>query len=306
MKNKYAIFIVGPTGVGKTSMAVEVAEALGTQIISADSKQVYKELSIGTAVPGKEQLSRVRHHFIHDRSAQEDYNASMFEMEALGIMEKLFREVDTVVIAGGSGLYIKALTNGIDDVPAVDPEIRRNLLERLYDEGLESLRFELKKLDPESWESIDLKNPSRILKALEISLTSGKPYSSFITRKSKRRDFANLKIGLSMDRALLYAGIDRRVDEMMKNGLLDEVRSCFPYRYRNALNTVGYKELFDYLDGRINLDEAVRLIKRNSRRYARRQLTWFKRDEEINWFSPDQFEEIMDHIHRNVKTGTQI
>lgn len=306
MKNKYAIFIVGPTGVGKTSMAVEVAEALGTQIISADSKQVYKELSIGTAAPGREQLSRVRHHFIHDRSVQEDYNASMFEMEALGIMDKLFREVDVVVIAGGSGLYIKALMTGIDDVPAVDPEIRRNLLGRLYDEGLESLRFELKKLDPESWESIDLKNPARILKALEISLSSGKPYSSFITRKSKPRNFATLKIGLNMDRAMLYAGIDRRVDEMMKHGLLDEVRSCFPYRYRNALNTVGYKELFDYLEGRINLDEAVRLIKRNSRRYARRQLTWFKRDEEINWFSPDQFEEIMDHIRRNVKTGTQI
>jgi len=304
MKNKYAIFIVGPTGVGKTAVAVRVAEAMRTQIISADSKQVYKELSIGTAVPGKEQLSRVRHHFVHDRSVLDDYNASMFEMEALGMMEKLFREYDTVVIAGGSGLYIKALITGIDDLPAVDPEIRRNLLERLYDEGLESLRFELKKLDPESWESIDLKNPARILKALEISLTSGKPYSSFITRKSKRRDFATLKIGLNMDRALLYAGIDRRVDEMMKKGLLDEVRSCFPYRNRNALNTVGYKELFDYLDGRINLDEAVHLIKRNSRRYARRQLTWFKRDKEITWFDPDQFEEIMDHIRRNVKTGT--
>jgi tRNA dimethylallyltransferase len=306
MKNKYAIFLVGPTGVGKTAIAVRVAEALGTEIISADSRQVYKELSIGTAVPGTEHLSRVRHHLIQHRSVKEDYNASMFEVEALQIVEKLFREHDTVVIAGGSGLYIQALFAGIDDVPAVDPEVRRRLLERLYDEGLESLRFELKKLDPDSWASIDLKNPARILKALEISLTTGKPYSSFLTRKNKQRDFNNLKIGLNLDRSVLYARIEQRVENMMEDGLLDEVNSCLPYRDRNALNTVGYKEIFDYLDGRISLDEAIHLIKRNSRRYARRQLTWFKRDDEISWFSPDQFEEIMDHIRRNAKTGYQI
>ncbi len=306
MKNKYAIFIIGPTGVGKTAIAVRVAEALGTEIISADSRQVYKELSIGTAVPGTEHLSRVRHHLVHHRSVKEDYNASMFEVEAMQIMEKLFREHDTVVIAGGSGLYIKALITGIDNVPGVDPEIRRRLLVRLYDEGLESLRFELKKLDPDSWASIDLKNPARILKALEISLTTGKPYSSFLTRKSKQRDFTNLKIGLNLDRSALYARIEQRVDDMMEDGLLDEVRSCLPYRDRNALNTVGYKEIFDYLDGRISLDEAVHLIKRNSRRYARRQLTWFNRDDEITWFSPDQFDGIMDHIRRNAKTGYQI
>jgi len=306
MKTKYAIFIVGPTGVGKTAMAVRVAEVLGTEIISADSRQVYKELNIGTAVPGKKQLGRVRHHLIHDRSVKDDYNASMFEMEALQAMERLFSEHDTVVIAGGSGLYIQALIEGIDDVPGVDPEIRKSLLRKLYDEGLESLRFELKKLDPDSWASIDLKNPARILKALEISLTTGKPYSSFLTRKSKQRDFSTLKIGLNMDRNLLYDGIDKRVEDMMEDGLLDEVRSCLEYRDLNALNTVGYKELFDYLDGRISLDIAVQLIKRNSRRYARRQLTWFNRDDEISWFRPDQFKEIMDHIHRNAKTGYQI
>jgi tRNA dimethylallyltransferase len=306
MKNKYAIFIVGPTGVGKTAMAVRVAEALGTQIISADSRQVYKELSIGTAVPGPEYLSRVRHHLVHHRSVQDDYNASMFEVEALRIMEKLFGEHDTLVIAGGSGLYIQALTTGIDDVPGADPEIRKRLLKRLNDEGLESLRFELKKLDPRSWASIDLKNPARILKALEISLTTGKPYSSFLTRKSKPRDFTTLKIGLNLDRDVLYAGIEQRVEDMMENGLLDEVRSCLAYRDLNALNTVGYKELFDYLDGRISLDAAIHLIKRNSRRYARRQLTWFNRDDEIVWFSPDQFEDIMDHIRRNAQTGYQI
>jgi tRNA dimethylallyltransferase len=299
MNNKYAIFIIGPTGVGKTAMAVQVAEALGTEIISADSRQVYNELNIGTAVPGKEQLSRVRHHLIQHRSVQDDYNASMFEKEALEIMEKIFRENDTVIITGGSGLYIQALISGIDDFPGVDPEIRKRLLRRLYDEGLESLRFELRKLDPEAWASIDLKNPARILKALEISLTTGKPYSSFLTRKSKQREFNTLKIGLNLDRSLLYDRIDQRVVDMMENGLLEEVRSCLDYRDMNALKTVGYKELFDYLDGQISLDQAVQLIKRNSRRYARRQLTWFNRDKEITWFSPDQFEKIMDHIRRN-------
>jgi tRNA dimethylallyltransferase len=303
MKNKYAIFFIGPTGVGKSAMAVRVAEALGTQIISADSRQVYKELSIGTAVPDKEQLGRVRHHLIQHRSVKDGYNASIFEMEALQVLESIFREEDRVVIAGGSGLYIQALISGIDDVPQVDPEIRRRLLERLYEEGLESLRFELKKLDPDSWANIDLKNPARILKALEISLTTGKPYSSFLTRKSKHRDFSPLKIGLILDRDLLYARIERRVEEMMENGLLKEVQSCLDYRDMNALKTVGYKELFDYLDGQTSLDRAIQLIKRNSRRYARRQLTWFNRDKEITWFSPDRFEEILDHIQLYAQAG---
>lgn len=306
MKNKYAIFLIGPTGVGKTAMAVRVAEELRTQIISADSRQVYKELSIGTAVPDEEQRVRVRHHLLQHRSVQDDYNASIFEMEALQVLESIFREGDTVVVAGGSGLYIQALISGIDDLPRVDQEIRRRLLERLYEEGLESLRFELKKLDPDSWANIDLKNPARILKALEISLTTGKPYSSFLTSKSKQRDFSSLKIGLNMDRDLLYARIEKRVDTMMEEGLLKEVQSCLDYRKMNALKTVGYKELFDYLDGQISLERAIQLIKRNSRRYARRQLTWFNRDQEITWFSPDQFEEIMDHIQRNAHTGNKI
>jgi tRNA dimethylallyltransferase len=302
MKNKYAIFLVGPTGVGKTEMAVRVAEALVTEIISADSRQVYKELKIGTAVPGPEHLSRVRHHLVHHRSVKDDYNASMFEVEALQVMAELYKKQDVVVITGGSGLYIKALIAGIDDVPGVDPDIRKRLLRRLDEEGLESLRFDLKKLDPATWASIDLKNPKRILKALEISLTTGKPYSSFLKRKSKNRDFTILKIGLNLDRPQLYARIERRVEDMMEDGLLDEVRACLAYRELNALNTVGYKELFDYIDGRISLDGAIHLIKRNSRRYARRQLTWFNRDDKIAWFRPDQFDEIMEHIRRHAQT----
>jgi tRNA dimethylallyltransferase len=303
MKNNFAVFIVGPTAVGKTAMAVKVAEELGTQIISADSRQVYRELSIGTAVPGPEYARRVRHHLLQHRSVQEDYNASMFEVEALQVMDRLFRDHDAVVVAGGSGLYLRALETGIDDVPRADPGIRRELLSRLDTEGVESLRFELKKLDPVSWASIDLRNPQRILKALEISLTTGRPYSSFLTSRSKDRDFSILKIGLNLDRPELYARIEVRVDEMMEAGLLEEVRACQAFRALNALNTVGYKELFDYLDGLTSLDEAVRLIKRNSRRYARRQLTWFNRDEGIAWFRPEQFNEIMEHIRRHAPEG---
>jgi tRNA dimethylallyltransferase len=303
MKNKFAVFIVGPTAVGKTAVAVRVAEELGAQIISADSRQVYRELSIGTAVPGPEYAGRVRHHLLQHRSVKEDYNASMFEMEALQVMDRLFHDHGAAVVAGGSGLYIRALEAGIDDVPRADPEIRRQLLARLDAEGIEGLRLELKKLDPASWASIDLRNPKRILKALEISLTTGRPYSSFLTRKNKERDFSILKIGLDLDRTELYARIEARVDEMMAAGLLQEVHACLAYRELNALNTVGYKELFDYLDGRTSLEEAVRLIKRNSRRYARRQLTWFRRDEGIAWFRPERFNEIMEHIHRHAPEG---
>jgi tRNA dimethylallyltransferase len=306
MKSKHAIFIVGPTGVGKTAVAIQVAEAFKARIISADSRQVYRELRIGTAVPGPVELRRVPHYLVQHRSVREDYNASMFEVEALQILRSLFREGDFAVIAGGSGLYIQALLTGIDDLPGADPGIRARLLERLEVEGLESLRFELKKLDPVSWAAIDLKNPKRILKALEISLTTGQPYSSFLTRESKPRDFLPIKVGLNLERPELYARIERRVDRMMEAGLLEEVRACRQFRELNALNTVGYKELFDYLDGRISLEVAVSLIKRNSRRYARRQLTWFNRDPEIAWFRPGQMEGILAYIRRHARTGNQI
>jgi tRNA dimethylallyltransferase len=225
----------------------------------------------------------------------------MFEMEALKMLDWLFENHNIVVVTGGSGLYIKALCEGIDDMPDSDLEIRKELVRKLEEEGLESLRFELKKIDPDTWECIDLKNPNRILKALEISLSSGKPYSTFLTGRCKERDFKSIKIGLNMDRDELYSRINQRVEDMMEHGLLDEARAFLPYRNQNALKTVGYNELFDYLDGLTSLDEAVYLIKRNSRRYARRQLTWFKRDEDITWFRPDQTNEIMDHIRKHAK-----
>ncbi len=293
MNKKQAVFIVGPTGVGKTEVAVKVAETLNTEIISTDSRQVYSELNIGTAVPGKEILEKVPHHLVQHRSITEYYSAAMFEKEALHTLNILFEKFQTVILCGGSGLYIQAVCEGIDDLPKIDVDLRNTLIERLEREGLESLRFELKKLDPKSYQNIDLKNPKRILKALEVCLSSGKPYSGFLTRKKKNRDFGIVKIGLNMERESLYERINLRVDDMMQNGLLDEVKKSIQHREKNALNTVGYKELFDFIDGKHSLEEAVRLIKRNSRHYARRQLTWFNRDPDINWYQPDQMDEII-------------
>lgn len=288
-----ACFIVGPTGVGKTAVAVDIARLFNTEIISADSRQIYRELSVGTAVPSPDQLKTVRHHLLQHRSIKDYFNASMFEQEALAVLEKIFSAYPLAIVCGGSGLYIKALSEGIDDIPSVDPEIRKGLLKRMETEGIESLRFELSKLDPISYQRIDLKNPNRILKALEISLTTGKPYSGFLTHEKKKREFRSLKIGLNLDREYLYERINQRVDEMLENGLLKEVESVIEFRHLNALKTVGYTELFDYLEGKHSLEEAVRLIKRNTRHYARRQLTWFNRDKEIRWFRPDQVDEII-------------
>ena len=287
---------------GKTQEAVRVARALHTEIISADSRQVYRELGIGTAVPDNSERKKIKHHLLQHRSVWDYYNASMFETEALEALEKIFRNSDTAVIAGGSGLYLRALCDGIDEIPAVDPEIRIQLQERMKNEGLESLRFDLKKLDPDSYAAMDLKNPNRILKALEISMTTGKPYSGYLTHGKKERDFHILKIGLNMNRGTLYERIDKRVDVMIQKGLLEEAKACIPYRERNALKTVGYKELFDHLDGKTDLKEAVRLIKRNSRRFARRQITWFNADPEFRWFEPGQTEEILGYIREHVKT----
>jgi len=296
---KTLIAIIGPTGVGKTDLSIDIAQRLNTEIISCDSRQVYKELKIGTAVPTKSQLQKVKHHFIGTKSIYDYYNASMFEVEVLELLDTLFQSFDNVIMTGGSGLYINAVCNGIDDLPTIDHELRTELLERLKNEGVESLRMQLKMIDPDYYRQADTKNPKRILKALEVTLQTGKPYSSFLTNPKKDRNFRILKIGLQRDRDELYERINLRVDQMIKEGLVEEARSFYKEKHLNSLNTVGYRELFDYFDGSISLEKAIELIKRNSRHYAKRQISWFGRDNEIQWFHPDESEKIIEFILLN-------
>jgi len=275
--------VLGPTAVGKSEYAVALAREAGSPVVSCDSRQVFREMCIGVARPEPELLAAVPHYFIATRSVTEDYTAGLFEVEALALLDELFRTHDTVVMAGGSGLYIDALCNGLDDFPEADPELRAQLSERLRTEGVAALRAELRILDPESYAALDPANGQRIVRALEVTIATGRKFSSFKTHAPKARPFTIEKIGLTRPRAELYARIDARVDRMMADGLLDEVLSLLPYRDRPALNTVGYKELFAYLDGAYDLPEAVRLIKRNTRHYAKKQLTWWSRDPSITW-----------------------
>jgi len=300
-KNKYLVIILGPTASGKTETGIQIAEIFNTEIISADSRQFYKELKIGTAVPDKHQLNNIKHHFIQSISIHDYYNVSMYEQEALEILDRLFREKDIAVMAGGSGMYVDVVCHGIDDLPSIDPAVRDTLEQRLKDEGIGSLRHELKRLDPAYYARADLKNPKRIMKALEIYYMTGIPYSSLLTGPKKERPFQILKIGLNPDRDELYEKINLRVDIMIQHGLIDEAKSLYDIRNCNALNTVGYKEIFDYLDGKTTLEQAVSLIKRNTRRYARRQLTWFRRDKSITWFKPGDVVSIIDFVKQ--KTG---
>jgi len=293
---KTLITLVGPTGIGKTDLSIFLALKLNTEIISVDSRQFYKELKIGTAVPDITQLSAVKHHFVGHLSIHDYYNASIYEFEVLELLNDLFKTHEKVLMVGGSGMYVDAVCKGIDDLPEIDPEIRAQLQEKYQREGIESLRFELKRLDPEYYAMVDLKNPKRILKGLEICMMTGKTYTSFRKALIKERQFKIIKIGLKMDREKLYRRIDARVDKMIEAGLIDEVKALYPYKGINSLNTVGYKELFDHFDGLYDLNKAIELIKRNSRHYAKRQLSWFGRDKEINWFEPDKKDEILDFI----------
>ncbi|WP_372776447.1 tRNA (adenosine(37)-N6)-dimethylallyltransferase MiaA [Mangrovibacterium sp.] len=294
--NKTLIVVVGPTGIGKSDLSIRIAQHLNTEIISADSRQIYRELSIGTAVPPAADLETVKHHLIHNHSIHEYYSASSFETEALNIITDLFHTNDQLVLTGGSMLYVDTLCHGIDDIPEADPEIRKQLVVELEEKGLDHLRLQLKQLDPDYYAKVDLKNPKRILHALEICLTSGQAYSSMRTAQKKERPFRILKIGLNRDRTELYDRINRRVEKMIEQGLVEEARSVYEFKNLNSLNTVGYKELFAYFDGEIKLEEAIDLIQRNSRRYARKQLTWFRKDEAINWFQPEQADEIIRFI----------
>ena len=275
--------ILGPTAVGKTDYAIAEALRVGSPVVSCDSRQFYQEMRIGVARPSEAQLAQVPHYFIADRSVTEPCSAGGYEIEALSLLERLFRDHDTVVMAGGSGLYIDALCNGLDDFPDADPEIRAQLSERLRTEGVAALRADLRVLDPETYATIDPANGQRIVRALEVTLATGRKYSSFKTRPAKERPFTIVKTGLTRPRPDLYARIDARVDQMLAEGLVEEARRLLPFRDLPALNTVGYKELFGYFDGAYDLPEAIRLIKRNTRHYAKKQLTWWSRDPSITW-----------------------
>lgn len=290
------IVLIGPTGVGKTELSLRLAEGFQTSIVSADSRQLYADLKIGTAAPTEEQLKRVPHYLVGTLRLTDYYSAAQYEAEVMEILNRLFTRRDVVILTGGSMMYVDAVCKGIDDIPTVDEDTRRTMLQRYETEGLEPLCAELRLLDPEYYRIVDLKNPKRVIHALEICYMTGRTYTSFRTRQTKERPFRILKIGLKRDREELYGRINRRVDEMMKDGLLDEVRSVLPYRHLNSLNTVGYKELFKYLDGEWELPFAIEKIKQNSRIYSRKQMTWFKRDEEIRWFHPEQETEIRAYI----------
>ena len=275
--------VLGPTAVGKTDYSIKLASEIGCPIISCDSRQIFKGMEIGTAQPSREQLETVRHYFIATKNPDEYYTAGLFEIEALALLDVLFKEYDTVVMAGGSGLYIDALCNGLDDFPPADRELRAQLAVRLQTEGIASLRQELKVLDPESYETIDIANTQRVIRALEVTISTGRKFSSFKSGTKKGRPFSIEKTGIIRPREEVYERIDTRVDKMIGDGLIEEVRRLLPYRDKPALNTVGYKEIFQYLDGAIDLEEAVRLIKRNTRHYAKKQMTYWGRDESIVW-----------------------
>lgn len=294
--DKTLYVICGPTAVGKTNLAIELAQILQTEIISADSRQLYREIPIGTAQPTAEQLNRVKHHFIAERSLEEDYNAGMFERDALELLSKLFQKHDAVVCCGGTGLYIKALCDGLDDLPEADEELRNQLTERLETEGLASLQKQLQQLDPVHYAKMDVQNPQRVIRALEVCLSTGKPFSSFHGGEKVQRPFKVVKIGLELPREELYDRINKRVEVMLESGWLDEAKAVFEKRHLNALNTVGYKELFAHLEGKMSLDEAIEKIKTNTRRFAKRQMTWFKKDGDIQWMQRPSVNEIINRL----------
>ena len=293
---KTLIVITGPTAVGKTALCLDLAKHFDIPIINADSRQIYQELRIGTARPTEGQMKEVKHYFVGILGLEDYYSASLFEQQVLKLLEQEFQTRDYALMAGGSMMYIDAVCDGIDDIPTIDDATRDMMKKRLADEGLEKLCEELKILDPEYYDIVDRQNPRRVVHALEICTMTGKTYTSFRKREKRERPFEIIKIGLNRPREELYERINKRVDQMMTDGLLDEVRSLYPQRSLNALNTVGYKELFDYINGCWPLEEAVERIKGNTRRYARKQLTWYKKDEQIRWFHPDDKETIINYI----------
>ena len=297
--DKTLIVITGPTAVGKTAVSLDIAKHFGIPVINADSRQIFKELKIGTARPTEAEMLEVKHYFVGTLGIEDYYSASLYEQQVLELLDEEFKTHDYALLSGGSMMYIDAVCDGIDDIPTIDDDTRALMKQRLKDEGLEALCEELKRLDPEYYEIVDRQNPRRVVHALEICVMTGQTYTSFRKRSKKERPFRIVKIGLDRPREELYQRINARVDKMMEEGLLEEVRQMYPKRELNALNTVGYKELFDYLDGRWPLEEAVERIKGNTRRYARKQLTWYKKDEQIKWFHPQDEQAIMNYISQD-------
>jgi tRNA dimethylallyltransferase len=290
---KYLILVVGPTAVGKTELCIKLAKKFNTEIISSDSRQFYREMNLGTAKPSTEELAMVKHHMINTLSVEDEYDVKKFEEEAIQLLEKLFENKNEVIMTGGSGLFSDAVVKGLDDIPEIHLEIRDQVIKDYEKHGLTWLQEQIKQGDPEYFEQVDRQNPQRLMRALEIIRGTGQKFSSFRVRKKIERNFQTIKIGLTRDREELYARIDLRMDQMIENGLFEEAANFFDSRHLNALQTVGYSEIFGYLEGKYDREEAVRLLKRNSRRYAKRQLTWFRRDEEIKWFHPEQSDEII-------------
>lgn len=287
------IFIVGPTAIGKTAMGIRVANHFNTEIISADSRQFFREMSIGTAKPTPEELTQAKHHFINNLSIKDEYSVGAFEKETLELIESYKGKKEVLVVVGGSGLYVDAIAHGFDDLPQGDPETRERLNKVLEDEGIEPIVAQLKLLDPEYYAKVDVKNPQRVIRALDVCLSTGKKFSSFHNKSSKKRPFDFIKIGLNMGRPELYARVNHRVDLMKDAGLVEEVKSLSEFQSLNALNTVGYSEIFSFLNGDLSLEEAIELIKRNTRRFAKRQITWFNKRGDVNWYSPQDGDEII-------------
>lgn len=301
MKN-FLIVLVGPTGVGKTDISIDIARYFKSEIISADSRQFFREMKIGTAVPTEQQLKTIKHYFIGFLSIKDYYSSSLFERDVLELLPKLFSKNNIILMSGGSGMYIDSVCNGIDDIPDVDPDVRKKYIDQYNAEGIEGLRVTLKLLDPEHYANVDLKNYKRIIRALEICDTAGRPYSSFLKKQKRERDFGIIKIGLERPREDLYNRINSRVDNMVAMGLKNEAKQLYEFRNLNALKSVGYREFFDVFEGNISEEKAIELIKRNSRRYAKRQLTWWGKDKDIKWLNPEHTQEIIQFIENEIKS----